>query len=114
MRHFRWSRSLGRTLLLGMSSACWLSCGGGGELTAPTTGALEIETSTLGVERDGDGYFYAIGTARPQRIGPSTSVTLAEVAVGATRVTLSGVASNCAVDGQNPRPVTITAGGTAD
>ena len=34
--------------------------------------------------------------------------------MGATSVTLSGVASNCTVGGQNPRPVTITAGGTAD
>jgi hypothetical protein len=113
MRHRRWVAPAGRTLLLGTTVALWLSCGGGGQLTAPTTGAIEVTTTTSGPEPDADGYALTLDDAEVQPIGASAVVMLVELAPGSHAIGLAGVASNCTVQGSNPRPVTVVAGDTA-
>jgi hypothetical protein len=113
MRHRRWVAPAGRTLLLGTTVALWLSCGGGGELTSPNTGAIEVTTSTSGPEPDADGYALTLDDAEVQPIGVSAVVMLTELAPGTHAIGLTGISANCTVQGSNPRSVTVVEGETA-
>ena len=84
------------------------------EAPPPAAGTLTVTTSTSGDGADPDGYAFAIGDGDAQPIGPSASVSVGGVAAGATEVELSGLAANCLLDGANPRPVTVPAGGAAE
>jgi hypothetical protein len=113
MRHRRWSRHASRGCFLGTAAAFWLACGGGGELTAPTTGAVEVTTSTAGEEPDPDGYALTLDAVEVRPIGTAATATLADLTPGVHRIGLAGVSPNCAVQGDNPRTLTIAAGETA-
>lgn len=113
MRHRRRFPDAGRRLLLATTVAFWLACGGGAELTAPTTGAVEVTTSTTGRELDPDGYTLTLDDVEVQPIGAAATATLAELTPGTHRIGLGGVSANCIVQGDNPRPLTIVAGETA-
>lgn len=80
----------------------------------PTTGSIRIVTSTTGTLLDPDGYLVALDDGAPQPIGVAASITVADVATGAHTVTLSEVAANCTVEGDNPQPVTVATGATAE
>lgn len=80
----------------------------------PAAGTLTVTTRTTGDGADPDGYAFAIGDGDAQPIGPSASVSVGGVAAGAIQVELSGLADNCRVEGANPRPVTVPAGGAAE
>jgi hypothetical protein len=69
-------------------------------------GRLRVTTSTTGTNLDPDGYFVEVAG---QTIGFSNDYTFdfAPVAVGDHVVTLMSVASNCSVNGPNPRTVTV-------
>jgi TolB protein len=71
-------------------------------------GILRVVTSTTGFNLDSDGYFVLVGS---QNIGFLRNYTydFEPLAVGDHLVTLSNVAPNCAVAGQNPRTVTVVA-----
>ena len=113
MRHRRWSRHAGRRLFLGTTAAFWLACGGGAELTAPTTGGVEVTTSTAGEELDPDGYTLTLDDVEVQPIGTGATATLVDLTPGTHRIGLAGVSPNCTVQGDNPRSVTVVAGETA-
>ena len=80
----------------------------------PAAGTLTVTTRTSGDGADPDGYAFAIGDGDAQPIGASASVNVGGVAAGATQVALSGLADNCGLEGANPRPVTVPAGGAAE
>ena len=113
MRHHRWAARTGRSLLLGVTAGLWLSCGGGSELTAPTTGAIEVTTSTSGAEPDPDGYTLTLDDVEVRPIGVAASAMLADLAPGVHRIGLTGVSPHCTVSGGNPRTVAVAAGETA-
>ena len=74
------------------------------------TGDVEVTTSTSGEDRDEDGYDVSIeGTARGA-IGPDDTRLFGGVPIGSRQVELSGIADNCAVQGSNPRSVTVSQG----
>ena len=79
----------------------------------PNAGSLGITTSTSGPDADPDGYTFTIDDRASQVIGLNATETLTNVAAGAHEVLLSGVATNCQLEGDNPRPVTVTAGATS-
>jgi hypothetical protein len=83
---------------------------------APPAGAgtLRITTVTEGANPDPDGYSFALDGGAAQPIGPNAVSAVTSVAPGAHSVRLSGVAENCRLEGRNPRPVMVPAGGTAD
>ena len=109
-------------LILGpMAIACFLRCssssGGRGPVEpVAETGTIRIMVSTTGDEGsfDGNGFAVVVDGAGPQAIGINATLILPEIALGAHTVRLDGVAGNCAVTGENPRTVTVTADGTAD
>jgi hypothetical protein len=78
-----------------------------------TTGSLTITTTTTGTSPDPDGYTVSVdgGTVRP--IGIDATLSVPSLASGTHTVTLAGLAGNCAVQGDNPRTVTIVAGASA-
>lgn len=97
-------------LLLSLSAVA-LACSGD-DLSGPTTGSIEVTTATSGAEVDPDGYIVQVDADQPQPIGSSSTFRSASVSPGNHTIRLAGMASNCALAGDNPRPVTIAAGET--
>lgn len=79
-----------------------------------TTGAIEVTVSTSGPLQDPDGYTVDLDGAETRDTDPDDTVTFTGVAEGSHTVTLSGIASNCDVDDENPVVVNVTAGDTAE
>ena len=105
----RWRGYQAAGLALLVLAAIAVGCTGE-NLVEPDTGTLEIGSATTGVELDTDGYTVQIdgGPARP--LGPNATVQIPEVASGTHTVLLAGAAANCAVEGNNPRSISITGG----
>jgi hypothetical protein len=76
----------------------------------PTTGRLTVTTTTTGTFPDSDGYALSLDGDAGQAIGSDTSLTLSGIEAGQHTVAVSDLAPNCAVDGENPRTVAVTAG----
>jgi hypothetical protein len=79
---------------------------------APSAGTIQVTTSTGGAVPDADGYGVSVDGGSSQPIGANASLSLPNIAAGPHLLQLSGVASNCSVSGNNPRTVTVPAGGT--
>jgi hypothetical protein len=77
------------------------------------TGALQVSTSTSGSDLDPNGYSVIVDGSGSRSIGINDQVTLTGLPPGDHSVELGGVASNCGVNGSNPRTVNVQAGGTA-
>jgi hypothetical protein len=93
----------GKTASLTFSASC--------TPTGQGSGTLTVVTNTTGSNLDADGYTVTADGTFSQAIATNGSATIT-VPAGANPVALSGVASNCAVSGANPRTVTVPAGGT--
>jgi hypothetical protein len=113
MRYRRWFANAARRLSMGTAASFWLACGGGGELTAPATGGVQVTTATAGDVPDPDGYTLTLDDVEVQAIESAATATLADLTPGAHRIGLAGVAPHCTVQGDNPRPLTVVAGETA-
>jgi hypothetical protein len=72
-----------------------------------------VNTATAGEDLDPNGYTVTVDGSSSQSIGINDQVSFSGLAAGDHQVELSGVASNCTVNGANPRTVTVNAGGTA-
>jgi Tol biopolymer transport system component len=107
---FCFRRPLFGSLLLVAAAA--LACGGESLTIPPTTGTLQVTTSTSGAEPDPDGYVVQVDGGTEQLIGASASIQNEAVEPGTHAVQLAGLAPNCTVGGENPRIVSITAGET--
>jgi hypothetical protein len=99
-------------LAFSLTLAATIGCNGDDVIAPPTTGTLEITTSTTGEEPDQDGYSVQLDAEPAQAIGLEATVTRTDVAVGSHTVLLGEVAGNCEVAGENPRPVSIAGGDT--
>jgi hypothetical protein len=78
-----------------------------------TTGALQVSAQTSGPAPDADGYSISLDGTDKGPLDANGSVTLSNLAQGSHVVGLSGVSSNCTIDGDNLQAVTVTAGETA-
>jgi hypothetical protein len=104
----RWSGCVLILLLTGIA-AC-----GGSDLIAPVTdGTLEVVTATGGTELDPDGYTVSLDGGQPAPIGITATLSLPHISAGSHSIAITGLTSNCAVQGDNPRQVTVAAGGSA-
>lgn len=74
-----------------------------------SSGDLKVTTATSGTPGDPDGYDVSVDGGVPQPIGSSGSHTFSGLAVGTHEVTLSGLAPNCQVSGENPLSVVVAA-----
>jgi len=88
-----------------------------GDWTATTgaagTGSLTVTTSSSGPSLDPDGYTLSLDAAVRDTLAPSDQVTFERLAPGNHTLGLSLVASNCQVQGDNPRLVVISSGESA-
>src|SRR5439155_195659 len=78
----------------------------------PMTSSVAVSTTTTGPSPDTDGYTATLDAGPSQPIPPNGSVTFRGLTPDNHSVSLSDVATNCAVSGQNPRTVAVTAGNT--
>jgi hypothetical protein len=77
------------------------------------TGSLSIATASSGAPLDPDGYTLSMDGAVRDTLGGVDQVTFPALAPGNHTIGLSLVASNCHVQGQNPRLVSIVPGQAA-
>src|SRR3989475_6321569 len=95
-----------------------VACKGSETTAAPTTGSIRVTAATGGTDLDPDGYTVALqgdtasGSSASQPIAVNGTVTFSQVKPGTYSLALSGAVANCPVGGQNPRTVSVTAGGT--
>jgi Tol biopolymer transport system component len=75
-------------------------------------GSLDVTSNTWGLGLD-SGYDVVIDAGTPQAIGANETVGFSDLSVGDHSVELTGVASNCSVDGTNPQTVAVADGETA-
>jgi Tol biopolymer transport system component len=73
---------------------------------------VQVTTATTGNDIDADGYTFSIDGGADRAIGADESVTVSSIDPGSHTVQLQGLAANCAVSGQNPVTVSVTAGAT--
>jgi Tol biopolymer transport system component len=89
-----------------------VSCGDDGT-GVEGTGSIEVTLNMTGSDLDPDGCTVSVDDLVARAIEGGTSVTFADLDVGVHSVRLGGVASNCAVSGENPRAVSVVAGQTS-
>ena len=101
-------RSLVAALVVLISSLT-VGCGDSSEPAAPTTGTLEISVSTdsANVPVDPGGYTLVVDNGPDQAIGANATITIAALSTGRHLVRLYGVATNYAINGDNPRWVYV-------
>ncbi|MEX2157598.1 MAG: hypothetical protein WD773_12265 [Gemmatimonadales bacterium] len=75
------------------------------------TGIIETSAATSGIDLDTNGYTVQVDGGSPQPLAISGIVRFPGLAAGDHSVTLGGAAGNCTIGGENPRTVTVTAGG---
>jgi hypothetical protein len=75
---------------------------------------LQITTATSGSDLDSDGYAASIDAGTPMAIGTNDTVIVGDAGAGNHVVTLTGVASNCRIQGSGSDTVTVADGSTAD
>jgi len=73
------------------------------------TGSVAVDVTTTGDDTDPDGYTLTVAD-RSQSVGPNGSVTFTDLPVGDHDLAVESIASNCSVDGANPRTVTVEDG----
>lgn len=101
-----------RFLLGGMWVSIAASCGGD-DLTTPTEGSIQIETTTSGVDLDTDGYTVTVDEAQPVAIGISDQLVVNDIGLGNHQVTLAGLAANCITgESGNPQTIAVVGGDT--
>jgi hypothetical protein len=77
-----------------------------------TNGAIAVAAATSGIDAPTGGYTVRVDAAAPRPLLPNGTVVHEQLDPGAHAVTLGGLPSNCTVAGDNPRTVTVSAGGT--
>ena len=78
--------------------------------TPPPTGIIEVTTATTGSQPDPDDYTVSLDGGAAQPIEINATITIAAVVPGGHSVALASLASNCSVEGDNPRQVAVIAG----
>jgi hypothetical protein len=73
-------------------------------------GTIHIVTATTGFDLDINGYSARLGGGPGMPIGTNAYLTIPNVGAGQYSVSLDQLASNCFVEGDNPRAVTVSGG----
>jgi hypothetical protein len=79
----------------------------------PSTGSLEITTTTTGEPATGDGYFYVLDGNPAEPIAFNTTIHLTDLFVRSHTIQLTTLPEGCTVSSQNPVTVGVTSGGLA-
>lgn len=92
--------------------AASLSCGEESptDLLGPTTGSIQVVTTTSGTGLDSDGYQLTVDGGILRQIGVNDTLVLSEVAEGPHTVELLGVAHTCTPLGGSEVSITVISG----
>ena len=74
----------------------------------PSTGSLEITTTTTGEPSTGDGYSYILDENPAEPIAFNTTIHLTDLLVGSHTIQLTTLPEGCTVSSQNPVTVGVT------
>jgi hypothetical protein len=99
-----------RSLAIAVTIAV-LACNGD-SVDVPTTGGLQITSTTSGPIPDADGYVLTVDGTERGILAPAGEISIEALAPGNHTIGLTGVAAHCAVQGTNPRTVTVSSGST--
>ncbi|MGZ8391973.1 MAG: hypothetical protein ACXWWK_03940 [Gemmatimonadales bacterium] len=77
------------------------------------TGSIQVVTTTTGTGTDPDGFALLLDGSDRGAIGVSATSSLTGLTAGPHSIGLTGLAGNCQISGENPRAVSVPAGGTA-
>lgn len=77
-------------------------------------GSLRIQTTTTGPDADADGYTYTIDGTNAAPIGVSAQIDLDNVSPAVHTVVLTGIATNCTLQGVASRSITVASGAMAE
>src|SRR5256714_8275804 len=91
-----------------------LAVGCGGDSPSGPDTHLTVTAQTEGTQIDADGYSVQVGAGTPTALQANAAVSVDGLAAGAVSVTLSGIAPNCAVTGDNPITVQVQSGQQAN
>jgi TolB protein len=86
----------------------------GSDLTSPAAGSITVHVSTSGDAVDPDGYRLTLDGRPAEAVGVNATRELTDLPPGEHDLALDGVAPNCAIQGDNPRRVSVPAAGTAE
>ncbi len=75
------------------------------------TGSVEVTAVTEGSDRDVTGFTVRVDAGPTRALASNGVVTIEQLAAGDHSIRLDGVASNCTIEGDNPRTLQVTAGG---
>src|SRR3954471_10173463 len=79
---------------------------------SPTSGSIEVATSTNGSAVDPDGFTLLVDANPWGSIPLGGTVNVVGVTPGSHSIGLGGLAANCQVEGDNPRTITVSGGET--
>ncbi|HEX6433618.1 MAG TPA: hypothetical protein VFZ87_05235, partial [Gemmatimonadales bacterium] len=79
----------------------------------PTSGSIEIGATVTGTGSDPDGFEILLDNVTRGPISPNATASLTGITPGMHTLGLTGLAGNCELAGENPRPIAVTAGQTA-
>jgi hypothetical protein len=106
MKSYGW---MAMAILVAMFAAC-----DDDDPVAPGTGEIEVTIATTGDGTDDDGYVVRLDEDEAtEDVDVDDELTFEDVEAGSHTVELTDVASNCTVDGDNPRNVTVESGEAA-
>jgi hypothetical protein len=78
------------------------------------TGSIQVVTTTSGGGTDPDGFALLLDGTDRGSIGVSATSSLTGITAGSHSIGLTGLAGNCQISGDNPRTVSVPAGGTVE
>ena len=104
----------GSQALFGALAAVVFACNDSSGGTNVDVPPLEITTVTSGSDLDPDGYLATVDGGTPTPIGINDTAIVGDASTGQHVVALSGVASNCRLEGSGSDTVAVADGSTAD
>lgn len=103
-----------QTLIVASGMVALAACGNDDALTGPSTGSVQIGFQVTGEDPDPDGVQVSLDGQSPLSISSGVSLAIHGVGEGTHSIQLTGLASNCVLEGPNPRSVLVSAGDTAE
>ncbi len=82
-------------------------CGAGEDLAGPVEGSLQVVNRQSGAGADPDGIIVVLDQTDPRTLSVDSTLLYSDLSIGQHRLTIEGLASNCTLDGVNPRVVTV-------
>jgi Tol biopolymer transport system component len=103
-----------RRAALALLTGLWANgCGTGEDLVAPAHGSLLVANQQSGAGADPDGIVVVLDGTDRRPLAADSTLLLSDLAIGQHRLAIEGLASDCTLDGPNPRVVTVIPDSTA-